>query len=85
MKLPIKFTVGVVIWPKFGNSGTKFDLTRKKKFFGGVALDQTNNNLKILLGMSLEFYSNLAKSNEVIQLWGLILTGRSGRKTSRGN
>ena len=68
MKLPIKFTVGVVISPKFGNSGTKFDLTRKKKYFGRVALDQTNNNLKILLGMSLEFYSNLAKSNEVIQL-----------------
>ena len=50
----------------FGNSGRKYDFTRKNNFFWGLVLDQNNNNLKMLLGMSLKFYSNLAKSNEVM-------------------
>ena len=38
----------------------------------------------MLVGMSLKFYINLAKSNKVIKLWGLIPAGRNGTKTGRG-
>ena len=77
------YTVGAVIWQNFGKFVRKFDLT-KKNFFWGVVLDQNNNNMKMLLDMSLKFYNNVAKSNEVTKLWGLVPTGRNGRKTGRG-
>ena len=39
------YTVVAVIWSKFGNSGRKFDLTKKNNSFWGMVLDQNNNNL----------------------------------------
>ena len=37
----------------------------------------------MLFGMSLTFYSSVAKSNKVIKLRGLIPTGTNSRKTGR--
>ena len=44
---------------------------------------RSKNNLRLLLSMFLKFYSGVAKSNEVIKVWGLIPTGRNGIKTGK--
>ena len=82
-----KYIAGVIIWPKFGNSSIYMrevqfdkDMTRKTNFFEGWSY---NNNWELVLGMSLKFYSSVAKCSEAIKFWGVIPTSRNGRKTGK--
>ena len=77
--------VNVAMWPKFGNSSVSIskviitsiylDLTRKTMFFEGWSWFKFSN-LGLALGMTLKFYTSVAKELKLKarKFWGLILT-----------
>ena len=86
--------VDMAMWPKFDNSSisirevivTYKDLTWKTIFFGRWFWFMFNN-LRLVVGMALNFYSSVAKGLELKfrMFWGLVLLLEKLReKTSNG-